>query len=35
MSEANINVIRVGGSTWEPREGQFDLDWLAPVLDGG
>ena len=37
MAEAGINVIRVGESvwsTWEPREGEFDLDWLAPVLDG-
>jgi beta-galactosidase len=36
MVDAGINVIRVGESvwsTWEPREGQFDLDWLAPVLD--
>ena len=21
-------------STWEPREGEYDLEWLAPVLDG-
>ncbi|WP_241992350.1 beta-galactosidase [Cryobacterium lactosi] len=37
MQQAGINVIRVGESvwsTWEPREGEFDLDWLAPVLDG-
>ena len=37
MAEARINVIRIGESvwsTWEPREGQFDLDWLVPVLDG-
>jgi beta-galactosidase len=36
MVDAGINVIRVGESvwsTWEPREGQFNLDWLAPVLD--
>jgi len=36
MRAAGITVIRVGESvwsTWEPREGQFDLDWLAPVLD--
>ena len=36
MVDAKINMIRVGESvwsTWEPREGQFDLDWLAPVLD--
>ncbi len=37
MVEAGINVIRVGESvwsTWEPRDGEFDLEWLAPVLDG-
>jgi beta-galactosidase len=37
MVEAGFSVIRVGESvwsTWEPEEGQFDLDWLAPVLDG-
>jgi beta-galactosidase len=37
MVEAGFTVIRVGESvwsTWEPREGQFDLDWLQPVLDG-
>ena len=37
MADAKINLIRVGESvwsTWEPREGEFDLDWLAPVLDG-
>jgi beta-galactosidase len=37
MVEAGINVIRVGESvwsTWEPRQGEFDLEWLAPVLDG-
>jgi beta-galactosidase len=36
MVEAGINTIRVGESvwsTWEPRDGEFDLDWLAPVLD--
>lgn len=36
MVEAGIGVIRVGESvwsTWEPRDGEFDLDWLAPVLD--
>ena len=36
MQRAGINVIRVGESvwsTWEPRDGEFDLDWLAPVLD--
>ncbi|BCW05842.1 beta-galactosidase [Arthrobacter sp. NtRootA1] len=36
MHDAGINVIRVGESvwsTWEPRDGEFDLEWLAPVLD--
>ena len=36
MVEAGINIIRVGESvwsTWEPRDGEFDLDWLDPVLD--
>lgn len=36
MVAAGINVIRVGESvwsTWEPRNGEFDLDWLEPVLD--
>ena len=37
MAAAGFSVIRVGESvwsTWEPREGVFDLDWLEPVLDG-
>ena len=37
MAEAHFTVIRVGESvwsTWEPRSGVFDLDWLEPVLDG-
>ncbi len=37
MQQAGFTVIRVGESvwsTWEPREGEFDLDWLQPVLDG-
>ena len=36
MRAAGFTVIRVGESvwsTWEPREGVFDLDWLEPVLD--
>ena len=36
MVAASINVIRVGESvwsTWEPRDGQFDLEWMARVLD--
>jgi beta-galactosidase len=37
MRDAGFTVIRVGESvwsTWEPREGVFELDWLQPVLDG-
>ena len=37
MVEAGFTVIRVGESvwsTWEPENGQFDLEWLQPVLDG-
>lgn len=37
MEAAGFTVIRVGESvwsTWEPRDGEFDLEWLAPVLDG-
>lgn len=37
MAAAHFSVIRVGESvwsTWEPENGQFDLDWLQPVLDG-
>jgi beta-galactosidase len=37
MAAAGFSVIRVGESvwsTWEPRNGEFALDWLQPVLDG-
>jgi beta-galactosidase len=37
MRAAGFTVIRVGESvwsTWEPRDNEFDLDWLQPVLDG-
>lgn len=37
MVGAGFTVIRVGESvwsTWEPRDGEFDFDWLQPVLDG-
>ncbi len=37
MAAAGFSVIRVGESvwsTWEPEDGHFELDWLAPVLDG-
>jgi len=36
MVKAGINVIRVGESvwsTWEPRNGEFNLEWLTPALD--
>jgi beta-galactosidase len=37
MKAAHFSVIRVGESvwsTWEPEEGVFDVDWLAPIVDG-
>ena len=37
MVDGGFSVIRVGESvwsTWEPRDGEFELDWLRPVLDG-
>ncbi|TCO18565.1 beta-galactosidase [Kribbella steppae] len=37
MVAAGITAIRVGESvwsTWEPRDGVFELDWIRPVLDG-
>jgi beta-galactosidase len=37
MKEAGFSVIRVGESvwsTWEPSDGQFNLEWLQPILDG-
>lgn len=36
MKEAGFSVIRVGESvwsTWEPENGVFELEWLAPILD--
>jgi beta-galactosidase len=36
MQAAGFNVIRVGESvwsTWEPEDGRFELEWLAPVLE--
>ena len=36
MMRASFSLVRVGESvwsTWEPSEGEFDLDWLQPVLD--
>ena len=36
MREVGISLVRVGESvwsTWEPRDGQFDLGRLTPVLD--
>lgn len=37
MVKALFSVIRVGESvwsTWEPENGRFDLEWIAPILDG-
>jgi beta-galactosidase len=37
MVEANLNVVRVGESTWatwEPEDRRFELDWMRQVLDG-
>jgi len=37
MRDAGMNLVRVGESvwaTWEPRDNQFELEWLLPVLDG-
>ncbi|RXZ69412.1 beta-galactosidase [Agromyces albus] len=37
MVDAGFSVIRVGESvwsTWEPEPGEYDLEWLLPVLDG-
>jgi beta-galactosidase len=37
MAAAQMSVVRVGESvwsTWEPADGEFELDWLEPVLDG-
>ncbi|GAA4484500.1 beta-galactosidase [Microbacterium panaciterrae] len=36
MVRASITVIRVGESvwsTWEPRDGEFELDWMQRILD--
>ncbi len=36
MRKAGINVVRVGESTWsswEPRDGDFQFDWMQRVLD--
>lgn len=36
MRAAGITTIRVGESvwsTWEPRDGELDLEWLAPTLE--
>jgi beta-galactosidase len=36
MTQAGVNVIRVGESVWhkwQPTETSFDLDWLQPILD--
>jgi beta-galactosidase len=36
MQQAGISVVRVGESTWtnwEPREGEFQFEWMEHVLD--
>ena len=36
MTEAGISVVRVGESTWslfEPREGEFEFEWMDRVID--
>jgi catechol 2,3-dioxygenase-like lactoylglutathione lyase family enzyme len=36
MRKADITLVRVGESTWsswEPRDGHFELDWMQRVLD--
>jgi beta-galactosidase len=36
MRAAGFTVIRIGESvwsTWEPSDGEFDLEWITPVLD--
>jgi len=36
MRDGHLSVLRVGESvwsTWEPRDGIFNLDWLQPILD--
>jgi len=36
MRRAGLNVVRVGESTWsswEPRDGEFQFDWMERVLD--
>ena len=36
MRKAGISVVRVGESTWstwEPRDGEFQFDWMQRVLD--
>ncbi len=36
MVEANLNVVRVGESTWatwEPEDGRLELEWMRRILD--
>ena len=36
MQEGGLSVLRVGESVWslwEPSDGEFNLEWLAPILD--
>jgi beta-galactosidase len=37
MKQAGISLVRVGESTWtswEPRDGEFQFDWMQRILDG-
>ncbi|HET6556229.1 MAG TPA: beta-galactosidase [Prolixibacteraceae bacterium] len=37
MKESGISVVRVGESTWslfEPREGEFEFEWMDRIIDG-
>ncbi|HXH36431.1 MAG TPA: beta-galactosidase [Plantibacter sp.] len=37
MAAAGFTAIRVGESvwsTWEPRDGEFELEWMTPILEG-
>ena len=36
MKEANLNIVRVGESTWslfEPQEGVFEFAWMDTILN--
>lgn len=37
MKESGISVVRLGESTWslfEPREGEFEFEWMDRIIDG-